>query len=235
MPFDDEEGFTKLNQNINTLISSTDVNIIYPFNELKEGSKTDWVYFKTDHHWTDTGAFIGYNCLMNKIFNDFPNIKPVKKSDFYIAYNNLIRANYSRTFSCGHQLKKAGNFLKPIKKHILTTEYKFFNYKKQNKLRILQIYDSHEKTTITYNPSGDNKKVLLIGNSMIYNLYPFISATFKYSKLTNLNEIKNKKESEHYKIMKYFKNDILGYSPDILVLCISPDGLYKLKKIFDEE
>ena len=48
--------------------------VVFPYEELVEASRQDFVFFKTDHHWTDWGAFAGYQVLMNEIKKDFPYV-----------------------------------------------------------------------------------------------------------------------------------------------------------------
>jgi alginate O-acetyltransferase complex protein AlgJ len=42
----------------------------------------NWLYFQQDTHWTDSGAFIAYRALMERIQQTHPEIVPVEKSDF---------------------------------------------------------------------------------------------------------------------------------------------------------
>lgn len=67
------------NSRINQLLDK-DLNIIYPKNTLMENKDKDFVYFKTDTHWTYLGAYFGYLELMNKISLDFP-VKILKPKD----------------------------------------------------------------------------------------------------------------------------------------------------------
>jgi len=234
-PFDNPEELKILNQNINTLISKSDAKIIYPFEELKEGSKTDWVYFKTDHHWTDLGAFIGYNSLMDEINKDFPYVNRVKKSDFNIKYNNLVRSDYGRNFHVGTQLSKGFPYLIENKESILDVKYKYLYHKNIKYLTEKFINNEYKKSRETYYPYGSNYKVLEMGTSMNENLLQFISYTFKNVRYLRLNNVKNRKKSEEFKLMKYYKNEILEYKPDIMILCITSSNLSRLKHLFDEE
>ncbi len=43
---------------------------------LLNAKRTKLVYLKTDTHWNDYGALIGYQCIMNKLSRWFPNLEP---------------------------------------------------------------------------------------------------------------------------------------------------------------
>ena len=103
-PFKEEIYYTeifskKLNKNYKDIVieiknhikKETDVDIIYVFDELQELSKEELVFFKTDHHWTDAGAYSGYLALMNEIKKDFPNIYINKADDFNYTTSNMIK------------------------------------------------------------------------------------------------------------------------------------------------
>ena len=75
--------FEKLNKENN-------LRIIYPIRELREAAKENLTYYKTDIHWTEDGAYIGYKELMKYIKKDFPNIKTLNENDFNYSYNNQV-------------------------------------------------------------------------------------------------------------------------------------------------
>lgn len=60
-----------LPQFIKYIKETLNFEIIYPLDELKEADKSDYVYFKTDHHWTDWGAYIGYQALLKQLKKTF--------------------------------------------------------------------------------------------------------------------------------------------------------------------
>ncbi len=55
----------------------------YPLSAILSASDHNKVYFKTDSHWTDQGAYIAYLDLMKIIKNDLPNISILKDPLFH--------------------------------------------------------------------------------------------------------------------------------------------------------
>jgi len=49
---------------------------------LEEARKTERIYHKTDSHWNDRGALVGYQEIMNRVAAWFPNTKPLDRSAF---------------------------------------------------------------------------------------------------------------------------------------------------------
>ena len=71
-PVDDEIEYIKqVENNI-----SEDIKFIKVYDKLK-GYKDEYIYFKTDHHWTVDGAYIGY-----KAFCEAAGIEATDKEDF---------------------------------------------------------------------------------------------------------------------------------------------------------
>ena len=223
-----------INSNIKKLQDKADARIIYPYNSLKKASQNEWVAFKVDNHWTDYGAFIGYQELMKAIHKDFKNITPVKESDYITFRSKKIRSDFNRKFFHGNGLSIAP-FLRKYENKILDTEYLYFENKNKNLLKIKTIDIEGAKNKTFYYRKGANYRVLEIGTSMNENLLQFTPYTFKNLKYIRLNFIKNRNFQENFKIMKYYKKDILDYKPDIIILCITPLNLKELQNIFVED
>ena len=53
--------------------------------DLITGKKQQQIYYKTDTHWNEFGAFIGYTKIIQRIAQDFPQIKPLKLEEFSVT------------------------------------------------------------------------------------------------------------------------------------------------------
>lgn len=234
-PFDNPQGLIGLNNNVKKFQSTTKANVIYTFDKLKEANKSERTFFKTDHHWTDYGAYIGYSELMKEIKKDYPSVKILSKDDFSYHYSKKVRKDLKRKFVAGNQLNEAGSFLLPLKNIILDEEYRYFEYKDKDSI-VRRLYDNeHESGEKSFYPKGAKLKVLQMGNSMGINILPYLEASFRDVKYLYLVSVMNRKEEENYKIMKYYKQDILNFKPDIIVFCITNSLVGKINDFFLEE
>lgn len=68
----------------------TNVNVLSAISE----ARNDYIYYRTDHHWTSYGAYLGYVSLGNKM-----NFTPLSMSNFSIEYasNSFKGSLYSLT------------------------------------------------------------------------------------------------------------------------------------------
>ena len=64
-------GYSKTEMLINYLNKETNLNIVYPKEELIKGRDSMDTYYKYDTHWNDFGAYIGVKELMKTIDSDF--------------------------------------------------------------------------------------------------------------------------------------------------------------------
>ncbi len=211
----------------------TSIPVIYPFKELKEASKKDYVFFKTDHHWTDWGAYTGYKALMKEIKKDYPYLKEVKQEDFNISQNNLIRFDWERDFGIGHTNRILLNRSKALK--ILDTKYNYYTHKDEKNMKktVLDVSKLRKKSFEYKN--GADLEVWMTGTSQNEDLTEILPYTFKNTIYLRLNNVKDIPGSDEFKILKRLKKNILDYKPDIIVLCITAGNLRALKNLASED
>lgn len=211
------------------------LNIIYPYDQLERNKSKEYMFFKTEHHWTDDGAFIGYKELMKSIKQDFPNVKIRTASDYTYFYNNLVRGDFNREFGIGTSYRVLGLSKKGAKRYH-KTPYRYFKYKNFNKMSCkIEDIPMHKRKEYYY-PYGTDLRVILLGTSQNENLCEFIPFTFKHVKRIRNNNVAQIKRDEEWKIMKYYKNEILEYKPDILIFGITEENLKdkNFSKLFEE-
>ena len=195
------------------ITKDTGIPIIHPIDEIKKASRFGLVHFKTDGHWTDYGAYIGYSSLMNIIRKDFPNIDTVTVSDYNIDNNNiLVRVTDGKLY---HGL--TASYLKLSEKQIKklpTAHYPLYEHKKSSALIVDKQPDS-ESGDYFY-PEGSNIRAVFIGTSFTPNLMRFIPYTFKNTRFIRIDSVKE----ETFKILKNNKEQILEYKPQVLIFCL---------------
>ena len=210
------------------------LSIIYPYDELMMNKNKQYMFYKTEHHWTDDGAFIGYQTLMREINKDFKEIKPVNQNDYTFFENNLVRGDFDRRFNYGTSCKIIGLPKKQFPKYH-KTKYRYYKHKNYYKLKckIEDRYSHKEKTY--YYPKGADKRVILLGTSQSESLCEFIPFTFNNLRRIRLTNVPYKSLNEKFKIMKYYTPEILEYKPDILIFCITKENVKDLNNMFEME
>ncbi|MBR3627865.1 MAG: hypothetical protein IKN42_03340, partial [Elusimicrobia bacterium] len=226
-----------LPDNAETILSylkqNTKTNIIYPKKEMIEANKETPVYFKTDHHWTKKGAYIGYLELMKQIKNDFPDVYILKEDSLEKYYDNRVSSLWNDNFNIGQTLEQ---FCIPkfYNKKILDTQYLYYKNPNKDKLQTnvslapipSEGYDECQDNQFYY-PDGTDKKVMIIGNSFAGNLCEFLPYSFKYVV----------KYHDNYRKMNFniYKGIIETFKPDILILNFQTNYLSKLLKLYKYE
>lgn len=226
------QKFSEMENNIlKILMDNSRCKIIYPYEELMEAKKKDYIFYKVDHHWTDYGAYIGYKALSKEIKKDFPQYNTVDLKDFYVNKSKYIRSDIGREFSTGSVI-----YAFPLRMNILynflDTEYTYYDYKKTKNTRMY--YDRENYTKYHITPKSKNKlKLLLLGvsyNESLQQYLPYSVKELLYLRfLTHLTRVE-----DEFKMYKRFNNKISEYQPDIAVLCVGVEQLYRLLDLFED-
>ncbi len=73
---------SRFDQLIAYMRANSNVEIIDARDELLERKKADSIWYKTDTHWNELGAFVAYDVLINAIKKSIPTATPLKEGDF---------------------------------------------------------------------------------------------------------------------------------------------------------
>ena len=205
------------------------VRTIYPYDALKEASKNDFTYFKTDWHWTEYGAYIGFSELAKEIQKDFPDFTPVTLDDYTTYKSKMIKSDWKEDFHNGGIMR----YIHPPKNDIskiLDTEYTYYTHKQKSLLK-KDVIDIPKRKSKVFSFAGKKYKAIFMGTSMNENLMTFAPYNFKETEYIRLIHVKDQKVSEHFKIMKLHRKKLLNEKPDILVLCITVLNLFNSEEI----
>ena len=204
---------------------NTDAKIIFPYNEMQIVNKYSPVYFKTDHHWTPTGAYVGYHELIKEIQKDFPDVKLFKKEDFKITKSKKVKGLFFSKYNNGSMMENSG-YLKFYAKDIMDTEYEYYSSPLEKYITITKespiLGFSKETDYVFKNSAGERLKVVLIGDSFTSNLVLFLPYSFK--------EILCLLDNYRKSFFNEYENIIETYKPDIIIINMRTVWLWKFFK-----
>ena len=205
--------------------------VVYPYAELKKASETDYVFFKTSHHWTDWGAYIGYRSLMSKIKKDFSNVSVVSLKDYNKSESKFLREDFWRNYDLGHTVGLLK--LRSIaEEKILKTNYNYYDNVQNLKVAIINEVGKFGK--LFEFKKGSPHKLLMIGTSQNEDLSQFLPYSFYQTKYIRLNNVKNVKDEDMFKVMKLYRNDILNFSPDLIVFTIITGNIIRMWELSED-
>ncbi len=218
----DEKFQRKIHQIID---ANTKNQIIYPYQELMEAKQQDYVFFKQVHHWTDWGAYQGYQSLMARIKSDFPDINIVSLDEYKQSTSTKIRDDWDRAFNVGHTTNSLN--LKKRANEILTTEYKYYDKKKQT------VTEKREQYVKEFFNEQGKYKIFLTGNSQNEDLLQFLPYSAKELRYLRLNR-RQVPTKEEFKFMKYYKKELLEFKPDIVILSMSVNWMRRITDFYKD-
>ena len=196
--------------------------VVYPLQDLLNAKSNDYVYFKADHNWTDFGAYIGYQKVMDAIKQElaesvhYHDINNLDWNKLPHTTSKLIRSDFDGDFMIGESALAVG--LRG-ESH-LDEEYTY--YDPQLPYIDLQAPDGLVTYRKWHNDEGYPLKLYTMGTSFNENLNPFFAATFKDVIYSRLNQ---GADGAKYNVLKYTKTLREEFKPDIIVLTLSVPNL----------
>ena len=202
-------------------------DFIFLLNDFKKIKDQDLLFFKDDHHWTEYAAYLYAEEIIKHAKQYYTNLFELNLIDFDISnvkntYSTsiehpqfYIKKNYPGSLSRFLNL----NFEKYNKRY--PSYYKVFNHKTYSvpKTEFSNTRPSYSK--YTNNLVNNNLKIMIIGDSNIAFLIPFMTSTFSDCLFLQINGTGN----NGWHLYKYM-GTIEMYKPNI-ILVISRSGNIK--------
>ena len=184
------------------------INIIYPYEELLNEKKNELIYWKTDTHWNEYGAFIGYKTLVEKIMVDFPEIK-FQKEDDYIKLKT--------PYLDGDLLKMLGT---DSKKYQNDRYYRLIP-KNEHSFSVIRIDNNYQKITLDreydFSSSSITRRNLLVTSSSKPLKVLILRDSFSISMIKYMSETFGNVEYVNEKNFNNLQDKIISEKPDIVI------------------
>ena len=188
-PYDQTKIIDKVKDGLND--RSNFINV-YP---ILRDKKEEYIYFKTDHHWTMRGSYYSYKKLSEAI-----GIKPyvmddftieVVADDFYGTYyskanNKHLNGDFIEVFRPNFDISYSVNYVYDNKKS--DTLYELNHLDKRDKYSIF-LDGNHSLVTIKSDVKND-KKLVIFKDSYSHNFIPFLANHYKEIHIIDLRYYK---------------------------------------------
>ncbi|QHJ83394.1 MAG: hypothetical protein [Bacteriophage sp.] len=172
-----------------------------------KNSSHEPLYYKTDTHWNEFGAWYGYQDLQRKISETLPSLHWLSPDDIHLSFSEKLGGDLSR-------------FLH-ITPYVKDTEVSV-RIKRESELEITDFEGNHirsgdlsdrqenmEKQLIVHSSNALNdKKVLWLRDSFGVALYPYMNATFSTIIQRHYQEVLSDPKNME-KLIKEFKPDLV--------------------------
>lgn len=153
------------------------INTIDILNKLK-ANKDEYLYYKTDHHWTIDGAYIGYEEFMKSV-----NLKPIDIRNTRIEVNGFLGIFYSKSkpvFNKGDILSYIP--IERLKMSIGEDKYdSIYNISYLDKRDKYSIYlnGNSPYVKIENKKNRNGKKILVIKDSFANSFIPYLTSNYE--------------------------------------------------------
>lgn len=100
----DPEGH--LSQFVSYVRGQTKVDIVDVTPAVMEAKQHSQVFYATDSHWNANGAFAAYQAVMQHFVKDFPQVKPLTRSQFEVERFNWLPGDLANMMGLADHLKE---------------------------------------------------------------------------------------------------------------------------------
>lgn len=193
---------------IKYLKTNTNQKIVYPTQQMAQANKETPVFFKTDHHWTKKGAYVGYSETIKTIQKDYPDIKLLDESKLEKYYNKKVSEWWDKELNNGQTFRHM-RLPKFYAGRVLDTPYLYYkNPEFENLEKINSEFVVSPRDVYFKYQKAANKKILVIGDSFGCNLLEFMPFSFRET-LYIYNNPRGLKIENYQPIIEKYKPDIV--------------------------
>lgn len=193
--------------------------LIYPLNALLKDKQN--TYFKQDNHWTNKGAFIAFEELINVMKEDDPSLQELPLVDLQWKKEENTSGNLLGFL--GKEGELSEEFYKAVFPNSVAKEVGIFSFKSPEGFPYPWDYEHH----FMNQKAPNKKKVLVIRDSFGEYIIPFFNETFSET----LFIFDAWKYGVNKEIIEAFKPDIVVF----LTLEIHTDNLLHHPPVIDRE
>ncbi len=163
--------FSRLEQINSYLNEKSTIQLIDVRKELIEAKKYHQVYYKTDTHWNQRGAFVAYSKIINSLNVDFPELKPIEISELKQTSTEFV-GDLMQFLGYKSTSKTYSDVFEPLDTSFTPHLVRSIN---------LLNYSSHQLEVWEASKSLSKLKIYVVRDSFSENLKKFLSLNFSTS------------------------------------------------------
>ena len=214
--------------------------LVAPLEALDAEQANEYVYFKTSHHWTQHGAFLGWRQLGKSMLEngDAVDQSVFEPAAFACTKSRFVREDFSMVDSVGATASLYfGLGVSDAPDNVLNADYLYYAPRAAAFAKAKYFHDGYHCGFDFESTRGNDKRVCVIGNSQSDQWDPFIGSCFKHARRIRYNATGLLKgdPKEQAKLAKNFARDILDFRADVVVLCFVESDLARLRDIMRED
>lgn len=161
---------TPLSQLADYLSQHSNVDMLDLRKPLFDAKAKELVYARTDTHWNTVGAFVGYEQIMDRLAQSFPDLKPKRLADFRHVVKIPRTGDIARMLDAPDLTSQPEPILEPLQKHPVR--------KKPFVLKDVEQTPAQQPFTMTAAQPPNGHRVVMVRDSFTQLLVPLLSEDF---------------------------------------------------------
>lgn len=219
---------------MNALRTALGDRFVYPVEALMAGKSVCPVYYKTSHHWSEYGAFLGWRETASRILtaHRLGASPSLGESSYAWEESKWIREGLTTREGVGCSARIMGYARTDFPDELLATVYRQYRAKDAASLNVKPsgLFGSRSSCRINYTyPNGAPLRIYATGTSQTCIMRPFMPYTFAEMEYVRLNG-GQVKDSKSFDIRRLYEDEIRRFNPDVVLLCLTMGNLYHAPK-----
>ena len=240
----DEIGEGSVEKLTRVLTDALGDRFLCPIEQLQKAAEREQVFYKTSHHWSEYGAFVGWRELAERICvaHGMAAGDALHESSYRISVDNLVREDslmFSRkSRSIGQYAKMLGFSDDDYPQSLLSTPYAHYFHKHQGSLKgrrtaVPGLLPGKRARYVGVYPRAAPLRTLVLGTSHTNVMLPFMPYTFSPLEFIRING-GQVEERRMFCLRQLYGREFDSFKPDVVILCLSMPNLFSLHKINKE-
>lgn len=159
--------------------------------ETLKSKKDEYIYYKTDHHWTTKGAYYAYRDFCSKVGlkpydSEYFNIEKVTDEFYGTLYSKVnysgLKPDYIETYTYKKELKYDVEYMDTETSSSSLYETKHLDSKDKYSVFL----DGNHALTKISTSAPNNKKILILKDSYAHCFVPFLTAHYSEIHMVDL-------------------------------------------------
>ena len=158
-----DNTFTKADQVVKFLTEHTDLEVVYPKEQILDAMQKDserLYYYKTDTHWNELGAYIGTKELLERVEITLPGLE---------EYDISVKQKYAGDLA---GMLGLSDYLK------YDDEYCLHDYCENQQVELVYPVEGNTDFIYSTTTNADGRSLFMVRDSFATAMIPYLSAQF---------------------------------------------------------
>ncbi len=164
-------GPSRLEQALGCLASHPEIPAIDLRTPFLEAGRHERIYYRTDTHWNESGAFLAYEAMGRELQRSFPSLRIAQRSDYTLVERQTARGDLARMLGISGWMHEREIHFSPLKQRARSEDGSAWGYS-AGEIR-------SKALAFSSSPDGEIPRAVIFHDSFMEGLAPLLAQHFQ--------------------------------------------------------